>query len=151
MLGDSLLVAPIFNEEGRGEFYLPEGEWMNLLDEEVLDGGRFYSRIYDYMHLPLFVAENTLLPMGSCETSPEYDYQKGLTLRYYLPVDGVSTEMEIPDLTGKTVLTASAIKEGNTVTVELSDATYPVHLEIYVDEEIKIFKELTETRTNIEL
>jgi len=151
MLGDSLLVAPIFNEEGRGEFYLPEGKWMNLLDEEVLDGGRFYSRTYDYMHLPLFVAENTLLPMGSCETSPEYDYQKGLTLRYYLPVDGASTEIEIPDLTGKTVLTASAIKEGNTVTVELSDTAYPVQLEIYVNEEIKISKELTEARTNIEL
>jgi len=124
---------------------------MNLLDEEVLDGGRFYSRTYDYMHLPLFVAENTLLPMGSCETSPEYDYQKGLTLRYYLPVDGASTEIEIPDLTGKTVLTASAIKEGNTVTVKLSDTAYPVQLEIYLNKNTVIRKELIDGKTSIEL
>uniref|UniRef100_UPI0024091362 alpha-xylosidase n=1 Tax=Gracilibacillus dipsosauri TaxID=178340 RepID=UPI0024091362 len=30
MLGDSVLVAPIFNEEGIGSFYLPKGKWTHL-------------------------------------------------------------------------------------------------------------------------
>ncbi|HBI73043.1 MAG TPA: alpha-xylosidase, partial [Lachnospiraceae bacterium] len=35
MLGDSLLVAPIFNEEGIAEYYLPEGKWTNYFTGEV--------------------------------------------------------------------------------------------------------------------
>ncbi|MDU4976557.1 MAG: alpha-xylosidase, partial [Hungatella hathewayi] len=31
MLGDSLLVAPVFKESGEVEYYLPEGVWVNLL------------------------------------------------------------------------------------------------------------------------
>ena len=56
MLGDDLLVAPIFNAEGSVQFYLPgDGLWVNLLDGEKLDGGRWYTRSYDYLHLPLFL------------------------------------------------------------------------------------------------
>lgn len=31
MLGDDLLISPIMNEEGIGEYYLPEGVWTNFL------------------------------------------------------------------------------------------------------------------------
>ena len=34
MLGDSILVAPIFREDSMGEFYLPEGTWTHLLSGE---------------------------------------------------------------------------------------------------------------------
>ena len=34
MLGDSLLVAPVFSEEGEVEYYLPGGIWTNLLTYE---------------------------------------------------------------------------------------------------------------------
>ena len=43
MLGDSLLVAPIFNEQGIAQYYLPEGRWTNILPGEVetgVDGSR---------------------------------------------------------------------------------------------------------------
>ena len=43
MLGDSLLVAPIFNEEGIGEYYLPEGTWTDFLTGEIQEGGKWYS------------------------------------------------------------------------------------------------------------
>jgi alpha-D-xyloside xylohydrolase len=43
LLGDSVLVAPIFNEEGKAQFYLPEGRWTHLLDNEELVGGRYYD------------------------------------------------------------------------------------------------------------
>lgn len=151
MLGDSLLVAPIFNEEGRGEFYLPEGKWMNLLDGEILDGGRYYSRTYDYMHLPLFVKGNTLLPVGSNAETPEYDYTKNLTLRYYLPAANKEVQIEIPDLTGKTVLTASAVYDGKSVTVTLDKCNNPVNLEIIKDSGEVIKKTLTDAKTSVEL
>ena len=45
MLGDALLVAPIFNEEGIGEYYLPDssvcpGLWTDFFTGERMEGGR---------------------------------------------------------------------------------------------------------------
>lgn len=48
MLGDSLLVAPIFNESGEAEYYLPDGKWWNLLTGKTAVGGRWQREIHDY-------------------------------------------------------------------------------------------------------
>lgn len=74
MLGDSLLVAPVFREDGWNSCYLPEGEWSHLLTGEQVQGGRWYTRKYDYFSLPLFVRQNTILPIGSQGDTPDYDY-----------------------------------------------------------------------------
>ena len=42
MLGEQILVAPIFNEEGIGEYYLPKGRWTHLLSGEEKEGGEKY-------------------------------------------------------------------------------------------------------------
>ena len=39
MLGDSLLAAPVFNEEGIAEYYLPKGTWTHYLTGETAQGG----------------------------------------------------------------------------------------------------------------
>ena len=39
MLGDSLLVAPVFHEDGTVEYYLPKGKWTHFLSNKVVDGG----------------------------------------------------------------------------------------------------------------
>ncbi len=58
MLGEKLLVAPIFNQEGVATFYLPAGfRWYNILTEEILEGGKYYEQKYDYMTMPLFLKE----------------------------------------------------------------------------------------------
>ncbi|MCR5487785.1 MAG: alpha-xylosidase [Lachnospiraceae bacterium] len=120
MLGDALLVAPIFNDKGVGEFYLTEGKWANLLDGEILDGGRWIRRIYDYMHLPLFVRENTLLPIGSSKEVPDYDYVKDLTLRFFLPSKQGKAKARIPDLTGRIVLEAFAERKDGEILFTVS-------------------------------
>ena len=43
MLGDSLLVAPVFAEDGSVDYYLPDGRWTHLLSGEVKEGGRWFS------------------------------------------------------------------------------------------------------------
>ena len=55
MLGDALLVAPVFNDDSRVRFYLPEGRWTDLLSGQVRDGGRWFEAEYDYFSLPLYV------------------------------------------------------------------------------------------------
>lgn len=37
MLGDSLMVAPVFNENGKVKYYLPEGCWTIFLSGEVIE------------------------------------------------------------------------------------------------------------------
>lgn len=65
MFGPDLLVAPIFSDDGRVQFYLPEdGTWVNVLDGEKLEGGLWYLRQYDYMNLPLFLRPGSAVPVA---------------------------------------------------------------------------------------
>lgn len=61
MLGDSLLVAPIFNEDGIAEYYLPEGHWTSLLSGDVKEGGRWYKEKHGYLSIPLYVREGSIV------------------------------------------------------------------------------------------
>lgn len=87
MLGDDLLVAPVFNTEGTARYYLPKGRWTHLLSGEVTEGGGWHQDPFDYFSLPLMVRENAVIPMGQTDTKPDYDYLEGLTLHWYQPKD----------------------------------------------------------------
>ncbi|PHV69917.1 alpha-xylosidase [Sporanaerobium hydrogeniformans] len=120
MLGDSLLVAPIFNEEGRGCFYLPEGSWTYYFTGQVYEGGRWYEETYDYFHLPLFVRENTLLPVGKNKEKPDYDFCEGIELHLYQLQDKCQVVCKVPNLKGEVVLQVEARREGNKLSVKLN-------------------------------
>ncbi len=143
MLGDSVLVAPIFNENSIGRFYLPgvqegesearSGKWVGLIDHEILDGGRWYEQTYSYMNLPVFVREGTLLAFGAHKDVPDYDYTEGTTLCLYLPVDSETAVCEIPDLSAETVAVVKATRSGDTVTFEVTGALHNAGVEIILE------------------
>lgn len=85
---------------------------------EEREGGRWYREIYDYFSLPLFVRENTLLPMGGNDKIPDYDYTEELELHLYAPTDGMEAVCEIADLTGQIVMTAKASRKGGEIILE---------------------------------
>lgn len=87
MLGDDLLVSPIFNTESRAHCYLPAGRWTHLLSGETAQGGVWRGETYDYFSLPLWVRENAVIPMGAQDARPDYDYLESLTLHWYQPGD----------------------------------------------------------------
>lgn len=58
MLGERILVSPVFHPDGTQEFYLPEGNWVHLLDGSKAEGGKWHSGKYDYFSLPLYVRED---------------------------------------------------------------------------------------------
>ena len=109
MLGDSLLVAPIFNEEGTGEYYLPqtEGCWTDFFTGEQQQGGTWYSRHYGYQEIPLMVRPNSIIPVGASEEGPEYDYAKDLTFRVYNITSEAEASVYRMDQTKAAELTAS--------------------------------------------
>ena len=61
MLGESLLVAPIFNEEGKASYYLPKGLWTNYLTGEQTEGGLWREEYHDYLSVPLWARENSII------------------------------------------------------------------------------------------
>ena len=117
MLGESLLTAPIFSEDGSAAWYLPEGTWTNYLDGTVKEGGRFYKDRFDYFSLPLYVRENTLLAVGSVTERPDYDYAASFVLHLFALKDGKEAVCKIPDIHGQIVETVKAIRSGQKIVV----------------------------------
>lgn len=117
MLGDSLLVMPVFSESGEAEYYLPQGKWYNLLTEELKEGGCWYRDQYDYHAMPLFVAPGKILAIGNCCTRPDYDYTDQVTLAISYLEDGKSAETVIPDRKGVPVMKARAVRSGRKIAV----------------------------------
>jgi alpha-D-xyloside xylohydrolase len=88
MLGENLLVAPIFNEEGKSNYYLPKGTWMDFFTGEMVEGGTYYEGSYDYLSLPLYVRPNSILPISTNVEDVVYDYTENLTLHVTSLEDG---------------------------------------------------------------
>lgn len=128
MFGKSLLVAPIFKESGEVSYYLPKGTWTHLLSGEIVEGGSWRTETYDFFSLPLFVRENTLLPIGADKDNAVYNYEDGLQLHLYQLKDGQKAETVVCDNNGETFLKAEAVRSGDTVTVTLDGANPEVVL-----------------------
>jgi len=122
MLGDSLLVAPIFNENSMAEFYLPEGTWTSYLTGEVKEGKRWYKEEYDYLSIPLFVRENSIVAQGAVDTDAVYDYAKDVTFRVYALKEGKSVESVVYSQTNKVETTILVSHTDGAYTVKTTGA-----------------------------
>ena len=117
MLGESLLVAPVFREDGKCEYYLPKGVWTEYSHDIKVQGGCWREGEYDYFSLPLYVRENTLLAVGTIDERPDYNYAENMRLRYYVPAEGVGATCRLVDTKGRTVDVVTAVVENGALTV----------------------------------
>lgn len=121
MLGESLLVAPVFHDDGHVDYYLPAGRWTNLLTGEVADGDAWRREVHGYLTLPLMARENSVIPMGATDSRPDYDYADGVELHVFEPRDGV-LRVQIPDLKGEIAATYTLRVRGDEIAVETDSA-----------------------------
>jgi alpha-D-xyloside xylohydrolase len=96
MLGSSLLVAPVFRQDNLAEYYLPEGHWTNFFSGEVVEGGRWRREPTDFMHVPLLVRENAVLPIGGDGEKPGWKSSDELTLQLFQIADGGDVSVSVP-------------------------------------------------------
>lgn len=122
MLGENLLVAPVFTKSGEVEYYLPDGAWVNLLDNRVVTGAGWHREQHGFMSLPLMARPNAVIPMGSIDSRPDYDYLDGLTLHAFSIEDGKSVTVRIPDLSGQTSVVFELSRAGDTLHVKTDSA-----------------------------
>ncbi|WP_018931101.1 alpha-xylosidase [Gracilibacillus lacisalsi] len=138
MLGDSILVAPIFNEEGIGSFYLPEGRWTHLLTGEVVNGGTWIKEHYDYFSLPLFVKSNTILPVGTSEENPVYDYTDGVTFKIYQLSNKQKAERTLVNAKGEEIGAIVAERNANKIQVQTTGVEQAYHIEIVGHKKVSV-------------
>lgn len=111
LLGESLLVAPLFNDRSTASYYLPDGRWTHLLSGEEVTGGRYCKETYDYFSLPLFVRPNSLIPIGKETQSCDYDFARDVTFHLFALDEGRSAESQIYDAKGEVVATCTIVHE----------------------------------------
>ncbi len=80
MLGSSLMVAPIFQDDGHCEYYVPAGTWIDLQTGNVVEGGTWRNDPFDFFHLPLLLREDSILPMCANIDRPRWNAKDELTL-----------------------------------------------------------------------
>ncbi len=120
MLGDSLLVAPIFSETGEVEYYLPNvGVWTNILTSEKKEGGKWYKEKFDYFSLPLMARPGTIIPMGENKEKPDYDYANNVTLYVFEPQEEKKICCEVYNQERKVDLKVNLIKEKNIIKINV--------------------------------
>ena len=129
MLGDSLLVAPIFNDQGIAEYYLPKGIWTDLFTGEEKQGAGWISEKHGYLSIPLMVKENSIIALGAHEDKPDYDYGNGAELRLYALQDGkkANTVVYGTDKSEEIVMTAERNKNQIEISVK-SHKDYTIRL-----------------------
>lgn len=84
MLGDSLLVAPVFTPEGEVTFYVPEGRWTSLIDGKIYDGPRWFTETHGLQSLPLLARPNSIIAFGQ-DDRPDYDTRNPSELKWFEP------------------------------------------------------------------
>ena len=117
MLGPSLLVAPVFNEEGRCRVYLPAGRWYDFWDGSTVEGGGCLDLTVPLDQIPIYVRAGSILPFG--EDRDFVDQKPWDRLRLDVRVDK-PTELELPPPVGP--LTVRARRAGGNVRLDLRGA-----------------------------
>ena len=121
MLGDDVLVAPVFSEEGDVEFYLPEGVWTHLLTGERLTGPGWRRERHGFDSLPLLARPGSVIPFGAEDDRPEYDWADRLTLRVHALADGDEKVTVVPAPDGSVAAVFRTRRAGDTITVEAQE------------------------------
>jgi alpha-D-xyloside xylohydrolase len=102
MLGESLLVAPIFAEDGDVAYYLPAGRWTQLIGGATLQGPGWIKERHEASSLPLLVRPGSVIAMGARSDRADYDFAEEVTLRAYELEEGAKVAVAVPDQRGAT-------------------------------------------------
>jgi alpha-D-xyloside xylohydrolase len=116
MLGDALLVAPVFHDS-RAEYYLPHGTWTHLLTGESREGGRWFFDELDFFAVPLWVRQNSLVCIGSNGAAVDYDLTHDVRVVCGKLEGRVALQLSLVDAHGDRAATLEVYHDGRRVRV----------------------------------
>ncbi|MFE9404181.1 alpha-xylosidase [Streptomyces sp. NPDC006530] len=100
LLGDDLLVAPVFTEEGMVEYYVPAGTWTNILTGDRVTGPRWVREQHGFHTLPLLARPDSVIPLGADDQRPVSVWADGVELRVHAFSDGAERTVVVPRTDG---------------------------------------------------
>jgi alpha-D-xyloside xylohydrolase len=118
MLGDSLLIVPVMNEEGIAEFYLPDGVWTDIVSELSYQGGKYHTLKCGYMEMPILARDGSIIGFGNFNNTFDYDYVDGIEFILYAPVINTASKTEVYDRNGALTLSLEATFDGDSIKVK---------------------------------
>ncbi|PYH49248.1 putative sugar hydrolase [Aspergillus saccharolyticus JOP 1030-1] len=141
MLGDALLVAPVFSESGVVEFYVPRtdadadadadaspsgdaraGKWVSWFDHtKTYEEGRWYTETHGFDTLPLLIRPGAVVPVNFKLQRPEDDPLDGLEVLVNgaIPTEGVEVEVVDPVRTHEVLRVVKLAAEGGEVRADV--------------------------------
>jgi alpha-D-xyloside xylohydrolase len=125
MLGDDLLVAPVFSTDGQLSYYVPDGPWTHLRTGEVVSGPRWHQGRFNIGELPLLVRPGAVVPFGAVDDRPDYPYPEGVTLRAYQLRDGARVTVPVPLPSGEDGARFTVRRDGSVVVAERTGPPAP--------------------------
>jgi alpha-D-xyloside xylohydrolase len=120
MLGDALLVAPVFTYDGTVDYYLPAGRWTAMVAGRGLDGGRWVREQHGFLSLPLLARPNSIVAMGAHAERPDYDLAQGVTFHLFELGDGATATAQVPTPQGAAALSITAGRAAETITIDVA-------------------------------
>ena len=102
LLGDDLLVAPVFDAAGDVHVYLPAGTWTPLLGGEPVTGPVWRRERHGYDSLPLYVRAGAVLPRTERVEGTDGPWLDGLLLDVTPAPEGTAREVEVTEPGGRT-------------------------------------------------
>ncbi|MER5542184.1 alpha-xylosidase [Streptomyces sp. NPDC002589] len=100
MLGDDLLVAPVFTDDGTVEYYVPEGTWTNVLTGVRVTGPRWVREQHGFHTLPLLARPDSVIPFAADDQRPVSAWADDVELRVHAFADGARRTVVIPSTNG---------------------------------------------------
>lgn len=138
MFGENILVAPILNDQGTAEFYVPAGTWTDIISGQVYEGGKFYTQKYDYFGLPCLAKPNSIIGYGNFSRDFEYDYLDGTEFVIYAPEEGVVSTAKVYDTEANEVFEISAVRHGDSVEVSYTNTDKSFSVKVAGGEAVKV-------------
>lgn len=125
MLGDDLLVAPVFSAGGEVTYYVPEGRWTRYLPAAgtapVIEGPRWVTETHGFDTAPLLVRPGAVIPVGARHDRPDYDFRDGVTLHLFDPRPG-RTAVVVPGQSETDTVFTVAVSDSQIVIGRMGDA-----------------------------
>ena len=139
MFGDNILVAPILNEDGIAQYYVPEGKWTDIITGKVFEGGKWYTHKCSYFEIPALAKPNSIIAYGDFGSDVEYDYLNNAVFTIYELEDGKIASAPIYDTEANKVFELTAARSGNIIECSYTDTDKAFTVKIAnTDKEVKV-------------